>query len=748
MFLANRTRTLLSSAVIVATGLSAQAQAQMALEEVLVTARKKEESMQSAPLAVSAVSRETLEASFLGNATGIVQYSPNLIFDDISAGTPGGGGISIRGISFQDVEKTFDPTVLIHVDGVPLGTNSGNAMNLLDIERIEVLRGPQGTLFGKNAVGGVINIHRIKPIPGEWAGKLRGRAEEHGAFSVEGLLNIPLGDTAAVKINLAQVEQAGYYDNITTGEEEGDSTEDRFGIHFLWDVNDRLRAEFQYNRYDMDGTLAPMLSINGPQAVLCAGFGACAASPDTPLSGDRRKGAGDLRQDFVLDSQDAQIDLNWEINDSLSAVMIAAYRELDEESYIDFDGSPIEIFHAYRPNTYEQKSLELRTDYDAGGRFTFTAGYFYWKSELKDWINETDISLFVGVPVDACGFDTVGCSIQNATAESDSDSVFFEGDYRLTDQWTVTAGARYIEETKQINKSEVLPIFDLVSLPPTAGKRTDDDTIYRLGLRWEPTDDLMTYISYSTGFRSGGFSIRASSPEIVAEGFEPETVDNLELGLKTTLLDQRLRLNLALFRMEYDDMQQEINIPRPGIGQGNQDAVLNVGASTIQGIELDLTAILSDSLSLDFNAGYLDAEYDEFTGRVFADGSLDDDNSYLPMRRAPEWTYTVALNYLQDIGNGELTGRLSYNWRDDYAGTVTNFPGTRIDAYGILDASLSYQFGSWRVGVFGRNLTDEDQYSHTFAVAPASDGSSLFGFATPRPPRTVGAEVTYQFGNY
>ena len=741
----------LSLCAAVAATLSLPVHAQMAFEEIVVTARKKEESLQQAPLAVSAVTQEVIESSFLGNAAGIVQYSPNLVFDDISAGTPAGGGISIRGISFQDVEKTFDPAVLIHVDGVPLGTNTGNVMSLLDVERIEVLRGPQGTLFGKNAVGGVINIYRTKPILGEWAGKVRGRLDDIGeenAASVEGVLNVPLGENFAAKFNVARVEQPGYFENVTTGDQEGDSDDDRYGVHLLWQATEDLSAEVQYNKSDMDGTIAPMLSINSDKAVLCAGFGVCAASEDKPYSGDRRKGAGDLVQDFTLDSEDYQLDVNWDLSDTVKGVLIAAHRELEEDGYYDFDGSPIEIFHVHRPNDYEQDSVELRLDYDSGERLSLTGGYFYWNSELTDWVNEADISLFLELPVDACGFDSIACQYETANAESESDSFFFEGDYRITDQWIVTAGARYIEETKKLTKAAELPVFDLVTLPETDGERTDNDTIYRLGLRWEPTDEVMLFASYSTGFRSGGFSIRAVTPEIVSEGFEPETVDSYEAGVKSTVLDGRLRLNASYFYTEYEDMQQEVNIARPGPGSGTQDAVLNVGSATMHGVELEATAILGELFSVDFNAGWLDAEYDEFTGQIFSDGSPTDDNSYLPMRRAPEWNYTVALNYLQDVGDGELSGRLSYNWRDDYAGTVSDFPGTHIDAFGLLDASMSYAWQQWRVGVFGRNLLDEDEYSHTFVVTPASTGGSVFTFATPRPPLTFGVELTYTFGEY
>lgn len=732
--------------VAIAASLVLPVQAQEVIQEVVVTARKKAESLQDTPLSVSAATQETLETAFLGNSSGIVQFSPNLVFDDIPAGTPGGGAIAIRGISLQDVEKTFDPAVLIHVDGVPLGTNSANVMNMLDVERVEVLRGPQGTLFGKNAVGGVINIYRTKPKLGEWGGRFRVGTEDEGGYNVEGVLNVPLGEQLAAKLSLARLETPGYYRNITRREDEGESTEDRYGVHLLWQPSDHFRAEAQWNESDVDGLMPPMLNINSPLALLCAGFGACAASDHTPLSGDRRKGAGDLRQDFTLETRDGQIDLNWDITDQLRGVLIYGHREVEEDAFYDFDGSPIEIFHVHRPNDYEQDSTEVRVDYEAG-RFSATAGYFYWKSKLNNWRNEADISLFLGLPVGGCGFGTVACQIETASASSKSDSIFFEGDFKVADQFTLTAGARYIEETKTIAKTASLPVFNLVTLPLSSGRRKDDDTIYRLGARWEPTEKVMAYVSWSTGFRSGGFSVRAVTPEILASGYEPETVDSYELGIKTMLFDDRLRLNATYFYAEYEDMQIELQVPRPGPGSGTQDAVVNAGAAEFSGIEVEAVAVLSDQFSIDFNAGWLDAKYTEFVGQIFADGTQTDDNSHLPLRRAPEWNYTAALNYKNEIGAGTLNGRLSYNWRDDYAGTVTDFPGTHVDAFGVLDASLSYARDNWRLSIFGRNLTDEDEYSHTFSVVPQSNGADLFTFVTPRPPRVFGVELTYSFGN-
>ncbi|MGV6807991.1 MAG: TonB-dependent receptor plug domain-containing protein, partial [bacterium] len=389
----------------------------MALQEVIVTARKKEERIQDAPLSVSAVNTETIEASFLGDTRQLAQYSPNMVFDEIPSGTPRGGGISIRGISLQDVEKTFDPTVLIHVDGVPLGTNTANVLNMLDIERVEVLRGPQGTLFGKNAVGGVINIWRKKPILGQWAGKALVRYDNQDGSNVEGVINVPLGETLAAKINVGREELPGYYENITTGDDEGDSVEKKWGVHLLWQPTDTLTLEAQYNDSDMDGHIAPHLNISNEMTVLCAGFGTCAQSDDTPLSGDRRKGAGNREQSFDLETSDYQFNVNWEISDELTGVLIAGHRELKEDAYYDIDGSELTLFHVRRPNEYEQDSLEARVDYTSTDRFSFSAGYYYWNAKLKDWANEVEIPIFLGLDEDACGFGMIPCQLERASAE-------------------------------------------------------------------------------------------------------------------------------------------------------------------------------------------------------------------------------------------------------------------------------------------------------------------------------------------
>ena len=737
-----------AGAALLCTGMATPVLAQSVLEEVVVTARKREESIQDVPLAVSAISRDSVEAAFLMDATAISQFAPNLIFDNISAGTPGAGGISIRGISFQDVEKTFDPAVLMYIDDIALGTNSGNAMSMLDVERIEVLRGPQGTLFGKNAVGGVIHIHRIKPIIGELAGKARARVGNYGRRDVEGVLNVPLAENLAAKFTVARLEQDdGFYKNITQNRRDGDNKEERFGVHFLWEPLPTVTSEFQYNQSDMEGTVDPMMSINSELADLCSGFGVCAESANRPYSGDRREGAGGLLQDYYLDTKDYTFKTSWDMTDDVTAVLIYGHREIEDGQAVDYDDSPMNLFHAIRSSEYEQDSLELRFDYDAGEALSFTSGYYYWKGKTDNWMNETMLPLFLGLPEDGCGtpIGQPACQIDYAKAESKSHSFYLEGDYRLTERWIATLGARWIKEEKSLSKRGEMPIFDMVSLAPMSADRKDIDTIYRAGLRYEHSDDLMGYVTYSTGFRSGGFSIRANTLEVLQDGYDPEELRNLEVGFKATLLDGRLRVNGAVFDMEYKNMQQELNIA--GGPTGQQDTVVNASKATIRGAELEIDALLTDTLRVDLNIGYLDAEYDNFMGSLFTDGVVRD-LSYLPLRRAPQWNYTLGLNYSEQVGPGELMGRVSYDWRDDYATSASNFPGTQVSSFGLLDASLTYRLNAWQVAVYARNLTNEDEYNHPFVVAPGYDGSSLFTFATPRAPRTFGMEVTYTFNDY
>lgn len=268
--------------------------------------------------------------------------------------------------------------------------------------------------------------------------------------------------------------------------------------------------------------------------------------------------------------------------------------------------------------------------------------------------------------------------------------------------------------------------------------------IWRLGLRYELSDDVMAYFTYSTGFRSGGFSPRATTAEVLATGQDPEKLTNYELGWKSRWFDDRLQLNGAVFHMIYDDMQIETSIP--GGPSGQQQAVANVGKAEINGAELDVVALLTDQWTLSGNLGVLDADYKEFFTDLYSTRTPAD-YTHLHLRRAPKLTYAIASTYRVSVPTGNVALRVSYDWRDDYEGTLNNHPGTQVKSFGLLNASIVYDHGSnWSVSAYGNNLTNEDSFTHTFVVAPTPQGGSFWKFANPRAPRTYGMEVVYRFG--
>jgi len=693
--------------------------------DIVVTARRRAESIQQVPVAVSAVSGEMIERSHLADTTQLAQFAPNVVLNNIEAGTPGGGAFSIRGISYQDVEKTFDPTVLVMVDGVVRGSGTGQTMSLLDIERVEVLRGPQGTLFGKNAVGGIINITRKAPQTGRTFGSVRATAGNYGTNNFEGYLNIGT-DQFAVKLTGARLDHDGYFRNRTLATHEGARTEEDYGVSLLWQPSDSFSAKLGYDRKNINGSPAPTLNISDSAAPgaagdsLCSDFGQCAAAPGKTQDGNpfvtlgNRPGELHYDEDFVVG------EVNWDFVKDLRLTYLFGYLKSNDYLAFDSDGSPISFFSINRNGTYEQKSHEVRLSY-SGKVVNWQGGLYFWDSKSQD-------TQF---------YETFGNFADAFAGRSKSVSVYGEGDVRLG-KFVATGGLRYIEEKKSIFKANL----------NAGGSRKDDDVIWRVGLRYEANRDLMAYLTASTGFRSGGFSARATSLSVLQAGQGPEQLENYEAGIKSTWFDGRLRLNLAAFHMIYKDMQIESNIPCASCGSGGQEtAVLNVGKATIDGIELEMRAQITPNWGLTGNLGLLDARYNSFFTDLLGTGTPAD-FSDLPLRRAPDVTWAVQSTYDIPLPSGNLSARVAYNRTSDYAGTINDHPGTHVGSFGLLNASLTYDHGDHlSFSVFGNNLTNEGAFSHTYAVAPTPQGGSLWKFANPRTPRTFGASVVFRFGD-
>jgi iron complex outermembrane recepter protein len=727
-----------------------------ALEEIVVTARKRQESLQDVGLAVSALSKTEIARTFARDLTDLASVSPNLIIDDTAQGPGGVAAIFIRGVGVADVEKSFDPAVGVVVDGIFLGANAGSLLRGIDLESVEVLRGPQGTLFGRNTIGGLIKVSRTQPT-GELGAKVRAGLEDYDTYYIDGIFNFGITDNLGAKVTLGKREQReGYYDNVTVpGDGEGESDYQTIGVNMLWQVNDDLEFELSYQKEETDQDTPPLLNTGQPgRHAFCDGYGYCSPSLDKPITGDRLKVAnqGFLPNDTPADKNnpfkvssldeivpqklDASFDADswsfetrWNLSENYRIDYLYGHWESDEEILSNWDGTPELLYGTTRPATYEQDSHELRLTYDAADKLSFVGGAYLWDSEY-----EMDLNSHIGFNGDFPG--QVLDIYQHTKMTTESWALFFEGDYAVTDALTLTLGGRYTEDEKETRQAGAQG-NTVDAQNPNHPKEKWEEFTPRVGVRYAFDDDLMAFATYSQGYRSGGFLGRVDSDESARTPYDPETVDNYEIGIKSEWLDNRLRVNANVFYMEYDDKQEELQLPSND-STGQKTVVSNASSATIQGAELEVQAFVSEHLSMRGNIGYLDTGYDDFAYEAL-DGSTVD-LSDREFRRAPDWTASLDATYEWNMAGGTAWIRGAYRFLGGHYTSVDNSPELENDDQHLVDASINFSKNAFTLSLFGRNLTDEDGYIHGYNVA------TLWSYAATRPPRTYGAEIVYNFG--
>jgi len=726
------------------------------LEEIVVTARKRNENIQDVAIAMSALSQTEVERSFARDLKDLASMSPNLVIDDTSQGPGGVAAITIRGIGVADVEKSFDPAIGVVIDGVFIGSNTGGILKSFDIASIEVLRGPQGTVFGRNTIGGVINVTRSKPT-GKFGGKVRAGYGDYDTYDLEGILNFPITDKLAAKLSVGAHNQGeGFYQNNNTGSDMGREDYKTFGVNLLYTASDSLEFEYTYNYEDTDQDTPPLLNNGQPRHLFCSAFGYCAPSVNSTITGSRYRVASlglfplnptnavfnvTSPADLVRKPLDATfstdthiLEAHWQINEDYNVAAIYGHWNSSETVLTDWDGTPDMLYHTSRPADWEQDSIELRLANGGDDALSWVAGLYYWDSNF-------DIRLrsYIGFAVPGAILDIAQFDRQTTKSQA----AFFEADYAFNDTWTMTVGGRY---TKDEKTSAARGNVD-TSVPPPGGfppgvngdpSESWDQFTPKLGLKYQISDSAMAYATYSKGYRSGGFLSRVSSYAEAITPYDQETVENYELGLKSDWLDNTLRMNFTVFLMDYKDKQEEIHLPDTLSGTGQKTVVANASTATMQGAEIELQANPMDGLSLRANLAYLDTKYDSFE---FDDGNGVQDLSYLEFRRAPEWTGNIDATYeWKTSANTNMWARVSYHYLDAYYTDFTNAPELTNDAQNLVDASINYEFGTTRLSLYGRNLTGEDGYMIGYDVA------SIWSYSAARPPRTWGVEVAYRFG--
>ncbi len=713
------------------------------LEEIVVTARKRAENLQDLGLSVSALNKQDILERFDSDLSTLQNAAPNLVINDIQQGPGSPAAISIRGVGTTDVEKNFDPTVGVVIDGIFIGVNSGAMLKAIDLESVEILRGPQGTLFGRNSIGGIINVKRSRPDFDGTSGMVRVGAGNEGNTELDGYVNFTVSDTLAFRLGAAKRDSDGFFYNTTLGRDTGESEFTIISPSFTWRPSEGIEVYYRFDKTDQEQDANTILNLAQSDQVFCFYYQQCSQGLQTPQAGSKYTVLqnDDPPYQTYFDTKTHILDISWELNDQYSVEFVYGGFETEEAVYQDWDATPLTLYHTDRPAEWEQDSFELRLNY-SGDQLKYTAGLYYWDSEYS-----IDLTSYIGFG-SAIGFwpaelDPFFIALDQTVAqETESTAFFIEADYEISDSTTLTLGGRYTEDDKSSAVTDVLtPGLLEAGGPSNPSKASWSEFTPKAGLRYRLNDDAMAYLLYSKGFRAGGYNGRPGGGEYISATtpYAPETVNNFEIGFKSEWLDGNLRLNVSAFSMQYEDKQEEQSVPTAG-GTGQQTLVVNASEAKIQGLEADFSWKISDAFTIKGNLGLLDAEYDELS-----DPSTGTDLTYLSLRRAPDMTATITPVVTIPMGSGMLSARASLRFVDDMELTFLNSPQSGVNSHTTLDASVTYSWDNFRVSVWGLNLSDDDSWTQAYDVGTSVNFAGLWTYTAVRPPRTYGVVLNYDF---
>ncbi|MEZ5498623.1 MAG: TonB-dependent receptor [Steroidobacteraceae bacterium] len=716
-----------------------------ALQEITVTARKRQENLQDLGTSISAIGTDELARRTDVDLQTFANVAPNVIIDDLQQGPGSPAAISVRGVGTTDVEKNFDPTVGVVVDGVFIGVNSGAMIKAIDLQGMEILRGPQGTLFGRNSIGGVINVTRSRPNTDGFSGAVRAGAGNYGDLQLDGYINVPVSEKFAFKLGAAKRDNDGWFYNSTRNTDTGKVRFTQYSPSFIFKPTDTLEFAYRYDRTQQDQDANTVVNIAQPNQAWCFFYNQCAQSLDVPQSGDRyvvlQNDAGTYQTYFDSDLHIGNI--RWSVREGDQLEYVFGKFSTDEKVFQDWDGTALTLYHTDRPAKWNQTSHELRWVH-SGERLDYTVGLYSWKSDyridLRSYIGFGD--LLFGLPS-----GTVLAIDQTVVQNTESKAAFFEADYRLTDAMTLTVGGRYTKDDKDSGVIDAgMPELATLGNLANPFKKSWNEFTPKVNLRYRVNPDVMVYGLYSKGYRAGGFTGRPGTYEAASIPYDPETVDNYELGWKSEWVNGRVRLNGSVFLMRYNDKQEEQSVPTTQ-GTGQQTVVTNAARAEIKGLELDLLARVTNNFTIAANLGVLDSKFKKLIDTDPATPVDQRDLSYLKLRRAPDLTATISPNYTWNVGSGSMWVQADLRYIDDQELTFLNSPQSRVPSHEVIDASIGYRFKDTTVSLWAMNLTDDDSWSQAYDVGTSVTFPGLWTYAAVRPPRTYGIRLTHNFGS-
>lgn len=703
------------------------------LEEVIVTAQKRDERLTEVPISIASVSAENIEQTGIRQLKEVAEYVPNL---SISSGTDFTSSVSIRGVGANSRNIGFDTRVGVYLDGVYLGQSPALNQELLDLERIEVLRGPQGTLFGKNTVAGAINL--VSKKPGESLGGSVGI--EYGNYNsrqVSASLNIPLTDNLYSKVAINKQLRDGLVENLATGNEINEQDGTSYRVQFRYAPGGSFEANLAF-----DGMETERLSYTGDAVTDTFGM---APAIEAPLDNEVSMNTDPYEERKIRGSA---LTLDWDLENDFAVKSISAYRDTDIFYINDTDYSAVDLISLAYGDSYKQFSQELQIISPDAGALKYVAGLYYYdqQGESLRQISPSPLAALL------FGVDPNAPTNTDGTVDTRSYAAFLNGSYQLSERWKLGFGFRYSREDKDVDwaiDGSGSGAFGIAT-GSVNDDRSDSHFSPTANLNYAFSSEINGYVKYSSGYKSGGFNLDFITQDDLNVGidFDKETVDSYELGLKGTLMERRVMFSLAAFQSNYSDYQVNQFVD---LGDGGTSiSIRNAAEVETQGLELEFTFRPSERWQLMAGVGLLEGEFAEYPGG--GKGGADVSGNTLP--GVSDYSLNLGAQYYHPVPalGAELLVRLDYSYRDDYYNTTDNEKSIQLRSgdsvqYGwvndidLLNGRLALQStdGDWSAALWGRNLTDEDYLTRT----SRDFLGTIRHFAGS--PRTYGIELEYNF---
>lgn len=772
---------LIGAAVFVGVGLAAGPAPAAEIDEVIVTAQRREQSLQEVPVSVTAFTQEALEERLMTGMTDLARFTPNL---EINNGRADGGGsnaaIFIRGVGQFDFIFPTDPGVGVYLDGVYMGRTLGGMMDLADLERVEVLRGPQGTLFGKNTIAGAVNLVTARPT-GELGGSVKVTTGDLDRIDADLTVNFPVvQDRLNGKLSVLTRSRDGIGESLLDGRDFDDVDRQAARAVFDWKAGEAVDVLFtaDYSTWSQNGSMATLTSVypssNGFREIfnaLGAPFLAARMGLPPGTEFDSRWVTGDLTRTYatgpVRDDGDVwgvSATVDWDITDETRFKSITSWREMDLHFGSDLDNTPFDFAQTSQRNSQDQFAQELQLAGLAfGERLDWLTGVYYFR-ETGDDANDVHfghglLDALAAFPGPVIPLGPYSCPqppgspapclggagnpanflletdlLPTTSIRTESYSLFGHAIYEITERLKLNAGIRFTFEDKEWFIVERRPVSGSYVVPPTLLQEDWSDVSPKLGLDFHVNDNVMIYGQVSEGFKSGGWNPRMFDATNLV-GYDPEYLTSYEAGIKSEWLDRRLMLNGAFFFYDYEDLQ--LSSFEPGSDPTNVVlTVANAGQVEIKGFELELAARPVEGLDIQLGVGYQTNEYTELDPSV--PWSID---NVLP--DAPKWSINGGIQYAVPLGQaGKLVPRLDASYKSKTYKDTYNSEDIAQDDLWLLNAQLAWQTAdeNWTITAFVTNLADEEYITRGLHFAD-------FGFTTVYPgrPREWGLSASYRF---